>query len=125
MIKAVIIFLLVIQSAFAECDWSKIKKNEDGSYIYPKDLHLCVGKLVENEKDRIAQVESLNKAIELKDLAIQKTENRAESWRTAAYSLEDRISSQQRYSVYRDWAFFGMGILAFGFSTYMAGHIYK
>ena len=123
--RYLLILLLVAQSAWAECDWSKIKKNDDGSYLYSKELNICVGVLVEQEKIRKEQVEALNTAITLKDLAIQKTEARSEMWRTTAYSLEDRISSQQRYSSYRDWAFVGLGVLITGFSVYLSGQVYK
>lgn len=123
--RHLLLVLIVFQSAFATCDWSKIEKSKDGNFIYSPELHLCVGVLVENEKNRIAQIEHLNKSLELKDLAIQKTEDRAEMWRTTSYSLEDRINSQQKYSVYRDWLFFGLGTLVMGFGVYTAGHIYK
>ena len=123
--KYLLILLLVVQSAFGSCDWSKIEKGKDGNFIYSPELHLCVGKLVEQDKLREEQVASLNKAITLKDLAVTKVEARAEMWRTTAFSLEDQMLSRQKYSVYRDWTFFGLGILAMGLSVWSAGHIYK
>jgi hypothetical protein len=124
-VKYLLILLLVAQSAWAECDFSKIKKNENGDFIYTRELHLCVGVLVEQEKIRKEQVEVLGKALELKDLAIIRTETRAEMWRETSYKLEDRINTQAKYSSYRDWAFVGLGVLITGFSVYLSGQVYR
>jgi hypothetical protein len=115
---ALIICLFASNLAIGECDWSKITKDKDGNYIYTPELNRCVGALVEKEKLYQEQVEKLNKTIELKDLAITKTEQRVKLWQDTTYQLEEKYTKQNKYNDYRDWIFFGLGIVATGFISY-------
>lgn len=122
--RYLLIICFLCSSVFAECDFSKIVE-KDGQYIYSPALHRCVGALVEKNKLYEEQNRAYDKALELKDLAISKTEERVRLWQDATYKLEDRYNKQTKYNDYRDWIFFGLGVVATGTAVYLAGHIYK
>ena len=122
--RLILCFVLLINCVMADCDWSKIEK-KDNVYLYTPELHKCVGALVEKEKLYKQETEALNKSLELKDLAIKKVEDRSEMWREKTFILEDKYNQQQKYKDYRDWVFFGVGVLATGMSVWLAGQVYK
>lgn len=98
------------QNALGACDWSTIKK-VDSIYHYTKECNLEVGRLVQEAEKRRQQVDKLNKSIELKDLAIDKAEQRVELWKNTSYKLEDRLIKHDKWSKRNDWILFGGGML--------------
>ena len=112
--KYLIILLFTINTGLA-CDWSDIKKTENG-YLYPVECHTKVGKLVQNEK-------KLLKAIDLKDLALQKADERIVVWRNETYNQHDRLLKQQKYNDFTNWMYFGGGIAVTILSVWAAGQL--
>ena len=92
-----------------ECDWSTIKQVGD-TFVYTKSCHLEVGKLVKEAQLREEEVAKLNEAIKLKDLAINTADERINKWRETAYSLDDRLSKQEKYNQWTNWGYLGLGI---------------
>lgn len=117
------ISILLIYSLFAsnisiaDCNWSGIKKNNDNTYSYSEELHICVGELVRNDKIKNEQITNLNKAISLKDLAIETSDKRANMWMDSSLKLEDRVNKIDSMQKTNNFLFFGAGIL----TTILAG----
>ena len=111
------ISLLVMSSflsnaAMADCDWTKIKKNSDNTYTYSENLHLCVGRLVEDNKNLTAQNQDLKKAIDLKDLAIKYSDDRTQLWMKTSDQLMTRVNSIDSTYKRNEFLYFGLGVLA-------------
>jgi hypothetical protein len=117
------ITIVYIQTALA-CDWSEIAQNGE-TYIYPKDCHIKVGKLIKEAELRKEQVEELNKTITLKDLALTKADERIVNWRDTTYKLEERIMKQRKWSAYNDYLYFGGGVILTILSGWAIGQAAK
>jgi hypothetical protein len=102
--KLITLILLFSSIAHAECDWSQIKDNGDQTYTYPLSLHLCVGQLVQANKD-------LTAAIQLKDLAITNSDNRIALWQKTAGDEQDRLTKIDETQRTNEYIAFGLGIL--------------
>ena len=104
--KLFILLLLISQVSYAECDFKTgITKNSDGSYNYTRDCHIRVGETVQEN-------ENLKKSIDLKDLAIQKQEDRITLWSDTSYKLEQRVNAIEEMKSKNDFLYFGLGVLA-------------
>lgn len=127
MLTAVICMALAYNPvAFADCDYSKdIQKNADGSYNYTKDCHLDVGKKVNALDKREQQVQLLEKTIELKDLALDKSYERIENFRESTYKLEDRVNAMEEMKKNNEILYFVLGIVVTGVAVYGAGQLHK
>ena len=121
--KTLIVLFLIPQFAIGDCDWTKIKKNPDKTYTYTEDLHLCVGKLVQSSKVQAQQIQDLTKAISLKDLAIQDSDKRAQTWMDTSGTLEKRLQEVDKLEKANSWLFFGLGMLATGLAAYTASKL--
>lgn len=124
--KAISLFLatlLFCNSAFSNCDFSKIIKNEDGTYTYSKELHICVGELKVDNEVKSEQISEYKKAIELKDLAILKAQERADLWMDTSYTLENKL--QKAYTIKnRNYiVYYGLGILTMSVAVWGAGQL--
>ena len=108
---ALVLMLMFAMKESKACDWSTIKKQEDGTFVYSKDCHLAVGTLVKNEKIQAERIDLLNKSLELKDLALDKADQRINNWRTEAYNQNEKILDIQRKTKYNDYIVFGLGIV--------------
>ena len=116
-------FLLAVcmfaNTAFADCDFSKgITKLPDGNYEYTKECHVHVGELVQDNDVKTQQVDKLNKALDLKDLAITKADQRTQLWMDTSLKLEDNIQKMDSLSKKNEWLYFGLGVL----TTFAAGY---
>lgn len=127
--KKVISFIILICTlsnvALADCDWSQATKNADGTYNYPKALHICVGQLVQDNATKTKQIADLTKAIQLKDLAIKYSDDRATLWNNTAANLEDRLQKVDALERKNDWLFFGLGALTVIGAGFMAGRLMR
>lgn len=109
--------------AMADCDYSRIVRNENGTYTYTKELHLCVGEMKQDLAIAEGQNEKLRKAIELKDLTIQKADQRADMWMNTSFKMEDRINTIDKMRSTNSWLYFGLGVAAMFAATYAAGQV--
>ena len=117
--------LMLNQSVLANCNYKDIKEQSNGSYSYPVDCHIEFGKLVQNEVERVKQIDHLNKSIKLKDLAIDKSNERIELWQNTSYKMEDRLIKIERNNERLKWLYFGLGILVMSGATYGASKLNK
>jgi hypothetical protein len=106
-----LLFSMISNIALADCDWTKIKNNGDGTYTYSKELHICVGQTVEDNKTKDLQIQDLTKAVSLKDLAIQKSDERTQLWIDTSLKLEKNIQAMDSFKKTDEWLYFGLGAL--------------
>lgn len=105
------------------CDWSKTVHNADGTVTYPASLHLCVGKVVQDDDVKTQQVADLNKAIDLYKLTIQTDEQRIQNWILTANQLGDRIQKIDELEKKNQWLYFGLGVAATVAAAYTANKV--
>ena len=122
-IAALLVFAFTVQSAMANCDYSKIVANPDGTYTYSRELNKCVGGLVRDLKAASDQVDAYTKAITLKDLAIQASDKRAAMWETTALSLESRVTEIDSLEKKQNVGYFILGIVVTGIAVYGASKL--
>lgn len=116
-------FSLFSNGAFADCDWSKIQKNNDSTYTYSRELNLCVGEMKQDLEISKQQNEKYLKAITLKDLTITKADKRADLWMQTSFKLEDRIQTIDKMQSTNKWLYFGLGVVTMFAATYAAGQV--
>ena len=116
MIMKKIASLLVLISLFSNlafadnCDFTKIKRLPDGGFEYSPELNLCVGRLVEDSKVKDQQITDLTKAIQLKDLAIKDSDERANMWLTTSTREQERIVKIDADQKTSNLIYFGLGV---------------
>lgn len=126
------IFIIFLSSCFlsniclADCDFSKgISPLPDGNYKYSAECHLKVGQLVQDNSTKDKQIVDLKTAIDLKDLALQKSDQRAQLWMDTSFKLEDNIQKIDSFKNTNQWVYFGLGVLTMFAATYAASQSFK
>lgn len=122
-IAVLIIACIMPLSAFADCDYSKITKNDNGTYTYTRELHLCVGQMKQDLDIATKQNLKFTKALELKDLALTKADQRADMWQQTAFKLEDRITTIDGMRTSNQWLMFGFGMVTMFAASYAASQL--
>jgi hypothetical protein len=120
LLLAMIVVLLLTMDKTKACDWSSIEKQGD-RFVYSKDCHLAVGTMVKNEKIQAERVDLLNKSLELKDLALDKADQRINNWRTEAYKQNEKLLDIQRKTKYNDYMVFGLGVV----TAILTGYVFN
>jgi hypothetical protein len=111
---------LTSQPALASCNPKDIKEQSNGTYVYPVDCHVDYGRLRQNEEARKKQVEHLKESIKLKDLALDYSNRRIETWQNATYKMEDRLIRLEKNNDRMKWVYFGLGIIVMSGAVYTA-----
>ena len=125
LISFVVGITMLSNIALADCDYSKVISLPDGTYLYSKELHICVGTMKRDLGIAQQQITDLNQALTLKDLAIKKTEDRVNLWMDTTYKLEDRLNKIDELSRKNDWMYFGLGVVTTGLAVWGAGQLVK
>lgn len=120
---SVLIFILLSTQAFADCNWTKIVKNSNNTYTYSEDLHLCVGKLVQDSKVKDQQIADYQKAIDLKDLALKDSDSRVTLWQHNADNNFDKLNKLESSQKSSDWIMFTLGALTVVTSGFLAARL--
>jgi hypothetical protein len=123
LVSLILVLCTLSNLSFADCDWSTIKKNVDGSYIYSSTLNLCVGNMVQDNKVKTKQIDDYIKAITMKDLMIQESDKKAQVWSDTSAKLEDRLQKVDSLEKKNDWLWFGLGILVTGAAVFGASKL--
>lgn len=126
-ITSLICSILIFSNlSYADCDFKTgIAPGPNNTFIYTQECHLRVGQLVKDLSIRDQQVADLNKAIELKDLAIKYSDERANLWMDTSAKLENRIQTIDSLERKADWLYFGLGVVVMGFAVWGAGQLAK
>jgi uncharacterized protein involved in high-affinity Fe2+ transport len=115
-ISAVLGIIFLGNAALADCDFSTIKVNPDGSRTYSLAQHICVGQAVQANTTKDLQIQDLTGAVNLKDIALKAADQRADTWMNADLKLESNIQSIDKNKKDNEYLAFGLGILV----TYLA-----
>lgn len=125
LVNLIVIFSLLSNLAFADCDYSKVIKNSDGTFTYSKELHICVGTMEQDLQIAQMQLSDLNKALELKDLALTKSDQRVTLWSNTSSDLENRLTKVDSMEKTNNWIYFGLGALTVLGAGYMASQLIR
>ena len=120
---ASILLFSISSVSFADCDYTKIVDNKDGTYTYSKELHICVGKMKQDLQVAQTQVLELNKAIELKDLAITKSSERTQLWMDTTFKVQDRLNTYDSIQGKTNTLYFLGGVGLTVLSVWAAGQL--
>jgi hypothetical protein len=124
LIASVMVFMTFSSSAFATCDFSTgVTKNDNGSYTYTKECHVAVGQMKNDLETANGQIVEYKKVIELKDLAITKSDQRADMWMDSSFKLQDRLNTVDELKSKNQYLAFALGILVTGLAVYGAGQL--
>jgi hypothetical protein len=106
-------------AALADCDFSTgITPGPNKTFVYTEECHLAVGKMKEDNAALTLEVGDLNKAIQLKDLALVKADQRTQLWMTTSDQLTDRVTKIDDVAKHNEWMYFGLGVV----TTFLAGY---
>jgi hypothetical protein len=112
LIVSILLAIMTINSAFADCDFSSgITPGPNKTFIYTEECHLKVGHLVQDNAIMTKQLTDLNQAISLKDLALTKSDARAQLWMSTSENLEGRLQKVDSLEKSSQWLMFGLGAL--------------
>lgn len=123
LILALTVVCLLPISSFADCDYTKIVSNSDGTYQYSRELHICVGIMKRDLGIALTQKDLLYSALELKEVALTKANERADLWMQTSKKLESNIETMDSLYQRNKWLYFGLGILAASAAVYGAGQL--
>lgn len=125
--KAISILMLTCflsNTAMAECDFSKgITPLADGGFRYTEECHRKVGTLVQDNQTKDRQLSDLTQAIQLKDLALQKSDARVALWMDTSFKMEDRLNKVDELRSKNEWLMFGLGALTVLGAGFMASKL--
>lgn len=125
LISTILIVSCLSNVALADCDFSTVTKLEDGSYKYSKECHIKVGEMKRDLDIANKQVKLLNDSLELKDLALSKSNERIALWMDTTYKLEDRLNKIDELRSKNNWIYFGLGAVFTGLAVWGAGQLVK
>ncbi len=115
--RFIALILLFSLNAQASCDWKTgITPGPNHTYIYSEECHQAVGQLVQANKD-------LTSAIQLKDLALTKADERMQLWMNTADSEQDRLAKMNSDTKTNQWLFFGLGVATVVLSGFMTARL--
>ena len=119
-ISSILLLCFISNVAYGDCDFGKdIIPGPNHTWIYTDECHLQVGKMRNNNKALTLQVGDLTNAIQLKDLALTKSDARTTLWMNTSDQLTDRLNKIQEVEKHNEWLYFGLGVL----TTFAAGYI--
>lgn len=114
---------LFTNTALADCEWASGVKKQDIGYLYSSDCHGRVGVLIKDLEDRERETISLRKALDLKDQALQKADERIMLWRDESYEQFDRLQKQSELSKRNETLYFILGIVVTSAAVWGAGQL--
>ena len=123
--RLIAVLMLISSLCFAKFDCSRnngIKKVQ-GGYLYDARCHALVGVVVKENELQKEQITELKRTIELKDLALTKSDQRAAMWQATAFKLEDRIYTLDRIKTYNSTIYFILGILTTSAAIYAGSKV--
>lgn len=126
--KRIISFLMLLtfvsNVALADCDFSTgITPGPNKTFVYSEECHLKVGQLVQQNTTLLAQVGDLTKAIDLKDLALTKADQRTQLWMDTNDKLQDRLSKIDEVYRHNELLYYGLGVLTVFVAAYAVHQI--
>ena len=129
-LKMKVIALLMIgtlsfNQTLANCNWGTDIVKNNGTYSYSRDCHLEVGRLVKSEPLQQKAISDLKKSIELKDLAIDKSEQRTILWMETSNDLNNNMQKINSLESSNKVFYFACGVGLTILSVWAAGQLKK
>ena len=125
LISLLMLTLTFSNACFAECDFSTgIVKVED-FYIYSRECHLQVGRDQKELNNKRGEVAELRKAIELKDLAFVKQQERVDLWQNTSFKMEEKFSTYDSLQNKNNLLYFVAGVGLTALSVWGAGQLVR
>lgn len=116
---SIIIFFNTL-NCFGECDFSTgITKNDNSTFIYNRECHLYVGEIRRDLLISQEQLKKLGQAIDLKDQALEKANQRADLWMETSFKLENRLNAIDKFRKDNEMIYFGLGMLTMFAAAYV------
>ena len=115
--------LLASTQAYAECKWAEGVKKAENGYLYSSECHGKVGTIIKDLEDREVEVVNLRKGLELKDLVVQKADERIILWRNESYEQFERLQKQSELANRNQTLYFILGIVVTGAAVWGAGQL--
>lgn len=107
-------------NVFGECDFSiGITKNDNSTFIYSKECHIAVGEMKRDLLISQEQIKKLGQAIDLKDQALSKADQRANLWMETSFKLENRLNAIDKFRKDNELIYFGLGMLTMFAAAYV------
>lgn len=122
-IASLLVLALTCQAAMADCDYTKVVANPDGTYTYSKELHICVGKMKKDLGAANDQLVAYKEAITLKDLALTDANQRALLWQDTATKDLERINTIDNIENRNKVIYIGLGVVGTVLAVWAAGQI--
>lgn len=108
--------------ALAACDFSSgVARQPDGQYLYSAECHVEAGRAVRGEALQRRRAEELEKAVELKDLALSRQALRSNDWMLAAEKCQDRAARAESMSSGNTALAFAGGVLTAVLAAWAVG----
>lgn len=123
-VKVFFISFFLASYSFAECDWKTISE-QNGKYVYNLDCHLKVGDLVKDDKKKDEAIKELKTAIEMKDLALNKADERVMLWRNETYNQNEALDKVYRSNKYVNLGYLGAGIVGTILAILVGGQLQR
>lgn len=123
--KLIVALLLISNVASAECNFklgygvTKV----DGGYLYTPECHVAVGQVKQDLEMVTTQLGEYKKAIELKDLALSKANERADLWSDTSIKLQDRMNAVDQFKASNQMLTFLLGVGVAGLAVWGAGQL--
>lgn len=123
-VSALLIALTFSNFAVADCNFATdITKNDNGTYTYTKECHIAVGVMKRDLDSDDAQLAEYQKVIDLKDLALTKSNANSQLWMDTSFRLQDRMNSVDSLSSKNQLLTFGLGVVFTGLAVWAAGQL--
>ena len=120
----------LLTNANAACNWKTDIVRQGSNYLFSKECYKAVGDMKVQVKElqaanteRKVQVKKQYEAIQMKDLALDKADQRLMSWRSEAYNQHERLLKQQKLAKFNDWLYFSSGVALTVLSVWGAGQL--
>jgi hypothetical protein len=120
---AIVVAILSQSVAMADCDFKTVTRLDDGSYKYSRECHLKVGEMKQDIEIKDSQIADYKKAIELKDLALVRTEQRADMWMNTSFKMEDRLNTIDELRSKNYVLYFILGVATTSLAVWGAGQL--
>lgn len=123
--KFLVAVLLFSNIASADCNFKQgfgVTKVE-GGYLYTPECHVAVGQMKQDLETVTTQLGEYKKAIELKDLALGKSNERADLWMNTSFKLQDRMTVIDDMKNKNQWLTFFAGVAVTGLAVWGAGQL--
>jgi len=124
------VLTVLLSSQSLACNWNTDIQAQGSKFLYTASCHKLVGDTVKKARELEKAYTELDKkskklgeSITLKDLALDKSDQRMMKWRDESYNQHDRLLKQKKLAKYNDWLYFSGGIGLTVLSVWAAGQL--